>query len=416
MRMWREVAASPQQSPKLASQQHFSAPIQSAVEATPDVQLALVHDWLIRLGGADRVLLALHHLFPRAPVFVGLYDSRRLPDAFHTMDIRTSWLQRIPHSVEWHRQLVPIMPFAFRMLDLRGYKVVLSSSHACAKGVHVDRDAIHICYCHTPMRYAWDLAALYRNDLPLPTRPLAGLAQAWLREWDRRTARSVTHFIANSRFVADRIRRHYHRQASVIYPPVDVDYFTPGSGEPEDFFLIVSRLVHYKRVDIAIETFNALGLPLVVVGDGPEMPRLRALAKTNISLVGEVSDEAVRDYYRRCRALIFPGEEDFGIVPVEAQACGRPVIAYNGGGVRETVIDGQTGLFFPEQSVPALSAAVRHFEGRSFDARAARLQAERFSSRAFSRRIVQFISRASSGSSWYRLPDAPDRSDVTISH
>jgi len=355
--------------------------------------MALVHDWLLTLGGADRVLLALHELFPQAPVFVALHNPRRLPDAFKSMEVHTSWLQRLPWSIERHRPLVPLMPLAFRTLDLRGYKIVLSSSHACAKGVRVDRDAIHICYCHTPMRYVWDLASVYRDELPAMLRPVARLGQAWLREWDRRTARGVTHFIANSRFVAERIRRHYHRQASVIYPPVDVEYFTPGSSGQEDFFLVVSRLVPYKRVDLAVKAFNALGLPLVIVGDGPEMIRLRELARPNISLVGEVSDEAVRDYYRRCRALVFPGEEDFGIVPVEAQACGRPVIAYNGGGVRETVIDGRTGLFFPQQSTGALVTAVRSFDPNAYDPQVIRRQAQRFARQSFKRRIEHFVSR-----------------------
>jgi glycosyltransferase involved in cell wall biosynthesis len=237
-------------------------------------------------------------------------------------------------------------------------------------------------------------------------RPVAQLGQEWLREWDRRTARGVTHFIANSRFVADRIRRYYHRQASVIYPPVDVEYFTPGLSGQEDFFLVISRLVPYKRVDVAIKAFNELGLPLVIIGDGPEMVRLRELARPNISLIGEVSDEVLRDYYRRCRALVFPGEEDFGIVPVEAQACGRPVIAYNGGGVRETVIDGRTGLFFPQQSVGALVTAVRSFDPHAFEPRVIRRQAQRFARQSFERRIEQFVSHACDGTPSLRIPAA----------
>ncbi len=370
----------------------------------PSVPVALVHDWLITLGGADRVLLALHQLFPAAPVFVALHDARRLPEAFKTLDVRTSWLQRFPNSAEHHRELVPLMPFAFRTLDLRGYKIVLSSSHACAKGVRVDRDAVHICYCHTPMRYVWDLAPLYRHALSPWIRPVAQLAQASLRWWDRRTARGVTYFIANSRFVADRIRRYYRREATVIYPPVHVDYFTPGGGGVDDFFLVVSRLVPYKRVELAVKAFNQLGRRLIIVGDGPESPRLRALARPNVTLVGEVSDETLREYYRRCLALVFPGEEDFGIVPVEAHACGRPVIAYDAGGVRESVVAARTGILFPQQSAAALIAAVQAFHPSEFDPIVIRRQAERFSRQTFHRQIGRFISRvyarASGGQAW----------------
>ncbi len=368
----------------------------------PNVPVALVHDWLITLGGAERALLALHRLYPGAPVFVALHDTRRLPDVYKTLDLRASWLQRFPKSAEHHRALVPLMPFAFRALDLRGYKIVISSSHACAKGVQIDRDAVHICYCHTPMRYVWDLAPLYRRTLSPWIQPVAQLAQASLRSWDRRSARGVTYFIANSRFVAERIRRHYHRQSTVIYPPVDVDYYTPGEGDVDDFFLIVSRLVPYKRVELAVEAFNQLGRRLVIVGDGPESPRLRALARPNVTLVGEVSDETLREYYRRCLALVFPGEEDFGIVPVEAHACGRPVIAFNGGGVRETVVDGRTGILFPQQSVTALAAAVRSFDPSAFDAGVIRRQAERFSERTFHTQISGFVWRVHQSPLWQR--------------
>ncbi len=364
------------------------------------VPVALVHDWLITLGGADRVLLGLHQLFPAAPVFVALHDPQRLPAPFQSMDVRTTWLQHVPRSVNHHRQLVPLMPLAFRTLDLRGYKIVLSSSHACAKGVRVDRDAVHICYCHTPMRYAWDAAPLYRSAVPPLLRPIAQVAQFWLREWDRRTAGGVTYFIANSRFVADRIRRHYRRQATVIYPPVDVEYFTPEAGDVDDFFLVVSRLVPYKRVDLAVEAFNRLGRRLVVVGDGPEASRLRAFARPNVTMVGEVSDQDLREYYRRCQALVFPGEEDFGIVPVEAHACGRPVIAYNAGGVRETVVDGRTGILFPTQSAEALEAAVRSFDPSVFDPMVIRHRAAQFSRETFDRQIAGFIVRAYEGPFW----------------
>ncbi len=356
------------------------------------LRVALVHNWLITLGGADRALLSLHELFPQAPVFVGLHDLRRLPDAFRGLDVRATWLQRIPGAARHHRLLVPLMPLAFSHLVLRGYDVVISSSHACSHGVAVP-DGLHICYCHTPMRYAWDLRDEYLAAVPAIARPAARAMLAWLRRCDRLAAQRVDLFVANSQHVASRIQRHYGRGATVIYPPVDVDFLTP-SGEPEDFYLIVSRLVPYKRVDVAVEAFNRLDRPLVIAGDGPQRARLQADARPHIRFVGEVSDAVLRGYYRRCRALVFPGEEDFGLVPVEAQACGRPVIAYGRGGALETVVPGVTGFFFEEQSPEALAAAVRAADAMRFERSAIRAHAERFSQQRFTREIAGFVARA----------------------
>ena len=364
-------------------------------ERLQHLRVALVHEWLTTLGGSDRVLLALHELFPRAPVYTSLYAPHRLPEPFRAMNVHTTWLQSLPGAVDRHRLLVPLMPLAFRSLDLRGFQVVLTSSHACAKGVRVDPDAVHICYCHTPMRYAWDLDSEYVRGMPPLVRPAARATLAWLRRWDRATAQRVDHFIANSQFVADRIRRHYGRDATVIHPPVDVEFFTPdGSAETQrhdPFFLVVSRLVPYKRVDLAVGAFNQLGWPLLVVGHGPEAARLRAMARPNVKLVGEVSDEELRDYYRRCRALVFPGEEDFGIVPVEAQASGRPVIAYARGGALETVLPGRTGIFFHAQTVDALVGAIQSFDFSTFDSTAIRRHAEQFSGDRFKNQIAVFL-------------------------
>ncbi len=360
-----------------------------------ELKVALVHDWLITLGGADRVLLALHDIVPHAPVFVGLHDLGRLPDAFRQLDVRATWLQRIPGATRHHQVLVPLMPLAFGRIDLREYDLVISSSHACAKGVSVADGAVHLCYCHTPMRYAWDLQADYLAAIHAVARPAARAALAWLRRWDRATASRVHHFLANSQHVASRIQRHYGRQATVIYPPVDVDFFAPaGPNGSEDYYLVVSRLVPYKRVDVAVEAFNRLGRPLVVVGDGPLRQRLQSAAHSHIQFVGEATDAALRGYYRRCRALIFPGEEDFGIVPVEAQACGRPVIAYGRGGVLETVVPNATGVFFTEQTPDALAAAVRAADRLTFDPTIIRRHAERFSRPRFLTQVAEFAMRA----------------------
>src|SRR3989442_851957 len=346
------------------------------------LRVALVHNWLVTLGGADRVLLALHEVFPQAPVFVGLHELSRLPDSFRRLDVRATWLQQIPGAARRHRLLVPLMPLAFSRLVLRGYDLVISSSHACAHSVSVP-GALHICYCHTPMRYAWDLQDEYLAALPSMARPAARLMLAWLRRRDRAAAAGVGQFIANSQHVASRIRRHYGREAPVIYPPVDVDFFTP-SGEPEDFYLIVSRLVPYKRVDVAVEAFNRLARPLVIVGDGPERGRLQSMAGPHVRFVGELGDAAVRRYYRQCRALVFPGEEDFGLVPVEAQACGRPVVAYGRGGALESVAPGATGIFFAEQTPDALISGIRAAEATTFDAAAIRQHTVQVSRQRFS--------------------------------
>lgn len=355
-----------------------------------ELRVALVHDWLVTLGGADRTLLAMHDLFPHAPVFTSLYDPARLPGEFQRLDVRPSWLQRIPGATQQHRWLLPIMPLAFLAMDLRPYQVVLSSSHACAKGIRVPHGAVHICYCYTPMRYAWDATSTYVRSLPFLSRPLATAALLALRRWDYQTAQRVDHFIAISEHVAGRIRRHYGRHATVIYPPVDTEYFTP-SGRPEGFSLVVSRLVPYKRVDLAVEAFNRLNRPLVVVGGGPEAARLRAMARPNVTFVGEVSDAALRGYYRQCSTLVFPGEEDFGLVPLEAQACGRPVVAFGRGGALESVVDGLTGSFFFDPTVDALVAAVRAFDPSAYAQRAIRAHAERFSRQRFLTEMGKFV-------------------------
>src|SRR5574337_504411 len=380
----------------------------SAASSLHRLRVALIHDWLITLGGADRVLLALHDVFPQAPVFVALHALGRLPESFRRLDVRGTWLQRLPGATRRHRWLVPLMPFAFAHLNLHGYNVIVSSSHACAKGVIVPHGAIHVCYCHTPMRYAWDLPQEYLAATPAIVRPATRAALAWLRQWDRATAQRVDYFIANSHFVAGRIRQHYGREATVIYPPVDTEFFTPAEGvalphvpssahtprkEPDErgFHLVVSRLVGYKRVRVAVEAFNELGRPLVVVGDGPERTRLKAVARGNVRVVGEVSDAVLRGYYRQCRALVFPGEEDFGMVPVEAQACGRPVIAYGRGGALESVADGVTGIFFEEQTPEALAAAVRKADDVRWDGATIRRHAQRFSHQRFVKEITNFI-------------------------
>jgi len=370
-----------------------------SVPGSPHLRVALVHEWLVTLGGSDRVLLALHHLYPDAPIFVSLYDPRRLPAAYAGLPVFTSFLQRLPGATRYHRSLVPLMPAAYGRFRLRGFDAVISSSHACAKGVTAPRGTPHICYCHTPMRYAWDLQDEYLRGFSPVLRALARNMLGRLRRWDVETARRVDHFIANSQFVADRIRRHYGREAAVIHPPVDTEFFTPAP-EPAPgtvdagaggYFLVVSRLVPYKRTDLAVQACTKLNVPLVVVGDGSEAARLRAMAGPTVRFVGEVDDITLRDYYRGCKALIFPGVEDFGLVPVEAQACGRPVIAYAGGGALESVIPGESGSFFSAQTVAGLVEAVRSFDPDAYEPAVIRRHAERFSMQRFQAEISRFV-------------------------
>jgi glycosyltransferase involved in cell wall biosynthesis len=310
-------------------------------------------------------------MFPQADLFCLFAEPATMTPRLRSHRLTTSFLQRMPGSRRWYKQLLPLHPLAIEQLDVSQYDLILSSESGPAKGVLPSPGACHICYCHTPMRYLWDLYPLYRRAL----RPLAGKAFAltahYLRMWDLASASRVDHFVANSHNVASRIRRHYRRDATVIYPPVDVSsgYL---SERVDDYYLVVSRLIDYKRVDLAIEACNRLNRPLRVIGDGDQYKYLRKLAGPSIKFLGRLDDEAVRENYARCRALLFPGEEDFGIVPVEAQSFGRPVLAYGRGGVLETVrglmtgdrssVEGAGGVFFPEQTADSLIAALEFFE------------------------------------------------------
>ncbi len=354
------------------------------------VNVALIHEWLTTLGGSERVVLALHDLYPQAPLFTSIHKGRNLPPAFEEIDVRTSFLQGLPFSGRYYQKLLPLMPLAFEQFDLRGYDVVISSSHACAKGVLTSPETLHISYVHTPMRYAWDLTLDYQKTLPILLRPLAASMLHKLRIWDAVAANRVDAFLANSRTVASRIEKHYRRKAKVIHPPVDTHRFSI-SPRVEEHFLMVSRLVPYKRVDLAVEAFTELGWPLRVVGDGPLFGKLKAKAGSNVVFTGALPDEEVAQELSRARALVFPAFEDFGIVPVEAQASGRPVVAFGAGGATETVVEGVTGTFFSEQTVSSLVSALRRFERIDFDPQRIRAHALLFDRLVFQREIAQFV-------------------------
>jgi glycosyltransferase involved in cell wall biosynthesis len=344
------------------------------------MKTAVVHDWLTGMRGGEKVLEAILGLLPQADVFTLFYEPAAVSGAIRRRRIFTSWLDRLPGARRHHRYFLPFFPRAMESFDLRGYDLVVSVSHAVAKGVN-PRGARHVCYCETPMRYVWDFTGDYfrfgrggwwkRRALETQRRRL--------REWDVRASSRVTEFLANSHHVAERIAQCYGRTARVLYPPVATDFFTPAIPQSPSPYLVVSALEPHKRVDLAVAAFARLGAPLLIAGRGTLESELRAIAPPNIKFLGWVSDEELRRLYRSCRALIFPGQEDFGIVPVEAQACGRPVVAYGKGGALETVLDGLTGVFFAEPSAESLADAVRRLEGMEFDPAAARRNSLRFS-------------------------------------
>ena len=357
------------------------------------MKVALVHDYLNQMGGAERVVMAFHEIFPDAPIYTSIYDPQRVDPAFQKMDIRTSFMQKFPLVTKHHQPYLPFYPFAMESLDLRGYDLVLSSSSAFAKGVITRPETMHICYCHTPMRWCWNYDEyVEREQLGKIARSILPFFITGLRTWDQSSSMRVDHFIANSPVVAERIRKYYRRDAVVIPPPVDASRFSfDPTAQLEDYFLIVSRLIPYKRIDLAIEACNKLHLPLVIVGSGRDLERLKKMAGPTIRFLGRLSDKEVLYYYAHCRAFLFPGEEDFGITPLEAQASGRPVIAYGAGGALASVIDGVTGVFFKEQTVESLASILEAFDEHKFDPQTMRNHALEFDMPRFHRRILQFI-------------------------
>lgn len=357
------------------------------------MKIALVHDWLTGMRGGEKVLAELTSLFPSADIFTLLWNRGSVAPAIEARVRGVSFLQRAPFARSAYRYYLPLFPAAIRSFDLSDYDVVISSSHAFAKSVRVPSHAVHVSYVHTPMRYLWDQRDDYfRFGRGRRWKRVAlGVISPWLRRFDRATASGVHFFAANSDAVRDRIRKIYGRDARVIYPPVDTDFFTPTAfPRPGDYYLAVSSLEPYKRVDLTVDAFAGGRRRLVIAGKGTLSAQIRKRARPPVEFVGDVSDERLRELYRGCRALIFPGREDFGIVPVEAQACGLPVICFAQGGAAETVIDGQTGVHFHEQTTEALIAAVARSEGLAWDGAAIRANSLRFSRQEFRQRFLQF--------------------------
>jgi glycosyltransferase involved in cell wall biosynthesis len=359
-------------------------------------RVVLVHDWLTGMRGGEKVLESLCRLFPEADLLTLVHDRGSVSPLIERRRIRTSVIQRLPRPARYYRHYLPLFPMAIEGFDLDDVDLVVSTSHCAAKAVVPPGRAVHVCYCHSPMRYAWDQFPQYFGEARVGwlanrvARPvLAGLAR-----WDRATAGRVDRFVANSRYVAGRIARYYNRQASVLHPPVDTQFFTPCGSPPEPYVLVVSALVPYKRIETAIAAAAHIGAPLRIVGTGPDLARLRALAGPTVQFLGSLDAETLREQYRHARALLMPGEEDFGIAPVEAMACGRPVVALNRGGARETVVPDVTGLLVDDDSPRAFADALDALADVALDPTAARRQAETFSVSRFETGLEQILTAA----------------------
>jgi len=357
------------------------------------VKIAIIHDWLTGMRGGERVLELFCKIFPDAHIFTLFHNKGSVSRTIESHPIVTSRLQRIPFSGKKYRYLLPLFPGAIESFDLAGFDLVLSTSHAVAKGAIAPEGALSFCYCHTPMRYIWDQYDTYFN-----AKYTSGLVQTvmpifrdYLRYWDISTQSRVNHYIANSRFVAKRIEKIYNRSSIVIPAPVNCNFYVPDDVDHEDFYLMVTALAPYKRVDLAISAFNQNGRELIIIGEGTEAKTLKQQANKNIKFMGRLSDEEVRHHYQRCKALIFPGVEDFGLVPLETQACGRPVIAYAEGGALETIVEGLSGHFFYKQSVESLNRAVKAFDTMTFYPDLIRKRAFEFDTAAIETRLCTYF-------------------------
>ncbi|MBQ6057075.1 MAG: glycosyltransferase [Treponema sp.] len=333
------------------------------------MKVAIVHDWLVNYGGAERVVEEMLKLYPDADIYTLVYDEKKMGKIFPKEKVHTSFVQKLPMSTRLYTKLLTLMPKAFESFDFSGYDLVLCSSSSCAKGVITPPDVPHICYIHSPMRYAWDQFFEYRKRSGRLTRFFMNRWMPSIRLWDFISSQRIDSLIANSKYIARRIQKYWNLSSTVIYPPVDTGRLSPNNKPAEDFYVVFSRFVPYKRIDLAIKACGKLGKKLVVIGGGSQEGELKALAKEafsshpdDVKFTGRISDSEVQDYLQRCKAMIFSAEEDFGIIPVEVQACGRPVIAFGKGGALETVKDGVTGVFFDKQETENVCAAIRNFE------------------------------------------------------
>jgi glycosyltransferase involved in cell wall biosynthesis len=363
------------------------------------MKVAIVHDWIIDIGGAERCLESIYSLYPLSDVYTLIASEQSAVSlGIDTKRITSSFIKKLPKAKRKYRNYLPFFPFAIEQFDLSGYDVVISSSHSVAKGALTDSNQLHICYCHTPVRYAWDMYHQYMKDNGL-TKGLKGniakLILHYIRIWDLASTNRIDHFIANSQNTAKRIKKIYGRESTVIYPPVDIDRFELHF-EKEDFYLTASRMVPYKKMDLIVEAFSQMpDKKLVVVGDGPDFKKIRSKASRNVEILGYQPSDILKELMQKSKAFVFAAEEDFGIVPVEAQACGTPVIGYEKGGLKETVIENKTGIFYKQQTVQSLIGAIAEFERKQyrFDSMVIRKNAKRFGRERFEEEFKNFVER-----------------------
>ena len=358
---------------------------------TQGPSVGLVHDYLLVMRGAERTFAAIADCFPEAPIYTLLYDEEGTGRAFRGRAMHTSYLQRLGLRQKGFRRLLPLFPRAVERLPVGEHDLVVSSSSAFAHGVRAREDAVHVCYCYTPFRYAWYERDRALEESPRLLRPLLGRSLARIRRWDLRASRRPAHYIAISELSRQRIADCWGRESRVVHPPVEVDRFT--AAEPQDFFLVVTELVRHKRVELALEAARRAGVPIKVVGTGPDLPRLAGLYRSKVEFMGRIDDQELADLYSRARALILPNIEEFGIAAVEAQAAGRPVVAVNAGGASETVIDGQTGVLVPPGDVAALAEALTATDFDGFSADGIQANAARFSTARFKERLMRELER-----------------------
>lgn len=360
-------------------------------------RVAIVHEWLTIPGGSEKVVLALLDLFPGAEIFTSVYDPAPWPEAITSRTVHPSFLNRIPGAPRRYRHFLPLMNAAFESFDLSEFDLVISSNHSCAKNVLTRPETRHVCYCHTPMRYAWEPRFLREEAIGAAGRVVLPALTSRLRRQDLAASTRPDQYVANSHAVAGRIAKYYRREATVIHPPVDVERFLSMPRTGDGYYLFLGRIVPYKKADMAVAACRRLGRPLKVIGEGRSIEALRGMAGPGIELCGSVDDEELAQLMAGAKALLFPGEEDFGIVPVEAQAAGVPVIAYGVGGARDSVIDGETGVLYPTQTVDGLCEAIERFERLSLNERDVRDNARRFDSERFAREISALIAAPAPG-------------------
>ena len=358
------------------------------------MKVAIIHYWLVNVRGGEKVIESLCELFPEADIYTHVYQANNFKDSVIAKhNVYTSFIAKLPFASRKYQTYLPLMPMALEELDLSGYDLVISSESGPAKGVIVPPGVPHICYCHSPMRYAWDMYHDYKQNAGWLKRKLMTPLMHYIRRWDQLSGQQVTHYIANSNFVAKRIASYYGKQAEVIHPPVSVDDFEV-SDQSDDYYLMLGQLVSYKKADMAVRAFNQSGKKLIIIGEGEQLHELKKIAGANIQLLGRQPFGKIKEHLSKCKALVFPGVEDFGIVPLEAMASGKPIIAYAKGGALETVVNGTTGVYFYEQTEVSLNAAIEQFETQlSFDPQQIRLHAETFSKQIFKQNMKNAIER-----------------------